>query len=76
MSRLPVFGCLALLGPLGGLAAPEEVIGGHQFDLEKGSSSDQSNNLLASPSDPNVYAFHAGEWPFSIDFPKPSLLPG
>ena len=76
MSRLPVFGCLALLGPLGGLAAPEEVIGGHQFDLKEGFSSDQSNNLLASPSDPNVYAFHAGEWPFSIDFPKPSLLPG
>ena len=78
MSRLPVFGCLLLLGTLGGSTVSEKVNGGHQdggSDL-KGSSSDASDSVLASPDGPNVYAFHTGEWPFSLDFPEPSFLPG
>ena len=80
MSRLPVFGCLLLflLGTVSGSAVSEEVNAGHQdgkFDL-KGSSSDPSKNALASPDGPNVYDFHVGGWPFDVEFPEPSFLPG
>ena len=79
MSGLPVFSCLILLlGTVGGSTVPEKVNAGHQdgeSDL-KGSSSDPANNALASPDGPNVYAFHTGGWPFSVDFPEPSFLPG
>ena len=78
MSRLPVFSCLLLLGTVGASTVSEKVNTGHQdgeSDL-KGSSSDPSNNALASLDGPNVYAFHTGGWPFSVDFPEPSFLPG
>ena len=76
MSRLPGFRCLLLL--LGAVGGSTVVNAGHQdgeSDL-KGSSSDLSNNALASPDGPNVYSFHTGGWPFSVDFPEPSFLPG
>ena len=78
MSRLPVFGCLLLLGTVGGSTLSQKVNAGHQDGVSdlKGSSSDASNNALASPDGPNVYAFHTGGWPFSVDFPEPSFLPG
>jgi len=77
MSRLPVFGCLLLL--LLGTVVSEEVNAGHHQDGKsdlKGSSSDPSNSALASPDGPNVYDFHVGGWPFDVDFPEPSFLPG
>ena len=75
MSRLPVFSCLALLGTFGGSAVSEEVNTSQQ-DEKFDSMGSSSDNALASPDGPNVYAFHVGGWPFSVDFPKPSFLPG
>lgn len=79
MSRLPVFGCLLLLllGTVSGSAVSEEVNAGHDVKFHlKGSSSDPSKNALPSPDGPNVYDFHVGGWPFDVEFPEPSFLPG
>ena len=73
MSRLPVFGCLLLLWTVSGSAVSEEVNTRHDL---KGSSSDPSKNALPSPDGPNVYDFHVGGWPFDVEFPEPSFLPG
>ena len=79
MSRLPVFGCLLLLllGTVLGSAVSEEVNAGQDVKFHlKGSPSDPSKNALPSPDGPNVYDFHVGGWPFHVEFPEPSFLPG
>ena len=42
----------------------------------EGSASEASNSMLASPDGPNVFDFHVGGWPFDVEFPEPSFLPG
>ena len=72
MTRLPITNQLTLLGILVGQAVFGDTNTGH---LE-GSASDASNSVLASPNGPNVFDFHVGGWPFDVEFPEPSFLPG
>ena len=72
MTRLPITSQLTLLGILVGQAVSGDANTGH---LE-GSASDASNSILASPDGPNVFDFHVGGWPFDVEFPEPSFLPG
>ena len=72
MSRLQVACCLTLLGILVGQAVSGDANTGH---LEE-SASEASNSMLASPDGPNVFDFHVGGWPFDVEFPEPSFLPG
>ena len=70
MTRLPITSWLTLLGILAG-----QAVSGDAGQLE-GSASDASNSMLASPDGPNVFDFHVGGWPFDVEFPEPSFLPG
>ena len=72
MSRLPITSRLTLLGILVGQAVSGDANTGH---LEE-SASEASNSMLASPDGPNVFDFHVGGWPFDVEFPEPSFLPG
>ena len=72
MTRLPITSQLTLLGILVGQAVSGDANTGH---LE-GSASEASNSMLASPDGPNVFDFHVGGWPFDVEFPEPSFLPG
>ena len=72
MTRLPITSQLTLLGILVGQAVSGDANTGH---LE-GSASDASNSMLASQDGPNVFDFHVGGWPFDVEFPEPSFLPG
>ena len=72
MTRLPITSQLTLLGILVGQAVAGDANTGH---LEE-SASEASNSMLASPDGPNVFDFHVGGWPFDVEFPEPSFLPG
>ena len=69
MTRLPITSWLTLLGILVGQAVSADANTGH---LEGSASS----SMLASQDGPNVFDFHVGGWPFDVEFPEPSFLPG
>ena len=72
MTKLLITSRLTLLGILVGQAVAGDANTGH---LEE-SASEASNSMLASPDGPNVFDFHVGGWPFDVEFPEPSFLPG